>query len=258
MWKLRPSALILICLLTSSTVTPSSSRDVTFDDSGACSVRMRGAHHRRARSLAPGSQWIVEIGVEVPFTNLDMWVRVPIIYNLNQLFAGRGIDPSAKQIAKMVAKEMGMAGGQMNPMPMGRIMSNVAQSLSGRSLSVNGKLIAEDQLHTYRMLESSLGDLGVEGKECLLRAICEMQETKIAEWTYFGEMLTNFLTPKLGDYSFLADYQAAYDLGSRVNSGSSDCQTAYQHCPMSIFNFIPAIVGQDMHLNLGNLTELAF
>ena len=40
-------------------------------------------------------------------------------------------------------------------------------------------------------------ELGVDGKACLLRTICELQESPVAEWTFVGELITHFLTSVL-------------------------------------------------------------
>ena len=50
------------------------------------------------------------------------------------------------------------------------------------------------QLNIFQSLEAAMKELGVDGKACLLRTICELQESPVAEWTFVGELITHFLT----------------------------------------------------------------
>ena len=42
-------------------------------------------------------------------------------------------------------------------------------------------------------VEDGLDRGGLPGKQCVLRAICEIKETPIHEWSLVGEMITNFI-----------------------------------------------------------------
>ena len=46
----------------------------------------------------------------------------------------------------------------------------------------------------YEVLEEFLFKFGMDGKACLLRAICEMHESPLLGYGLFGEMLELFLT----------------------------------------------------------------
>ena len=45
----------------------------------------------------------------------------------------------------------------------------------------------------FQRIEKSLDKGGLAGRQCVLRAICELTETPIHHWTVFGEMLHNLL-----------------------------------------------------------------
>ena len=45
----------------------------------------------------------------------------------------------------------------------------------------------------FQKIEQSLDKGGMAGRQCVLRAICELTETPIHHWTVFGEMLNNLL-----------------------------------------------------------------
>ena len=46
----------------------------------------------------------------------------------------------------------------------------------------------------YQAVEDLLFKFGYEGKACLLRAICEMHESPLIGYGFFGEVLELFLT----------------------------------------------------------------
>ena len=54
---------------------------------------------------------------------------------------------------------------------------------------------AHDQVEIFRQLESSLDRTGFvsSGKDCVLRAICELKETPIHEWSLLGEVVATLL-----------------------------------------------------------------
>ena len=60
--------------------------------------------------------------------------------------------------------------------------------------------------------------------------------------------------PKEGDFDFLSDYQQARQLGAEAG-GRQRCRPAYSECPLSVFNFIPDMMGEDVLLPLGNITN---
>ena len=47
-------------------------------------------------------------------------------------------------------------------------------------------------LHSQRV-EGSLDKAGIPGRQCVLKAICELSETPINDWSLVGETLMNVL-----------------------------------------------------------------
>ncbi|XP_042894231.1 uncharacterized protein LOC122268052 [Penaeus japonicus] len=98
---------------------------------------------------------------------------------------------------------------------------------SGRS--GGSRSLGEDQLNIFRSIEDSLASLGVDGRSCLLRLICELQGNAFGRYTVVGELLTLLFTPKRGMNDFLHDYIEAEDAGRE----GSDCTSRYHTCPFS-------------------------
>merc|ERR1712226_1534500 len=103
------------------------------------------------------------------------------------------------------------------------------------------RTLADDQLEILKKVEDGLDRGGLPGKQCVLRAICEIKETPIHEWSLVGEMITNFILPKKDNLTALDDYRRAETIGEE----HGDCWSFYPACPFSIFNIIPDIYTKD-------------
>ncbi|XP_066993342.2 uncharacterized protein [Anabrus simplex] len=87
-----------------------------------------------------------------------------------------------------------------------------------------------DRAATYRSMQTAMDRRGLDGRPCLLRAVCETAETPLHHDGLFGEMLHMLLTPKLdvrGDSS-LSEYQDAQNAGEN----GADCRALFPACPM--------------------------
>lgn len=52
----------------------------------------------------------------------------------------------------------------------------------------------QDQFQIYKSIEGALQVAGMDGKACLLRTICEIQQNQIGQYTLAGEFATLLLT----------------------------------------------------------------
>ncbi|CAL4139593.1 unnamed protein product, partial [Meganyctiphanes norvegica] len=89
-------------------------------------------------------------------------------------------------------------------------------------------------LKIFRTIEDSMSAMGVDGRACLLRLICEMQNNPIGRFTVIGELLSILFTPKRGLNDFLHYYIEAEVKGSE----GADCRDEYPTCPFSLINSI--------------------
>ncbi|ROT77214.1 uncharacterized protein [Penaeus vannamei] len=96
--------------------------------------------------------------------------------------------------------------------------------------------IQEDQLEVFRQIEDNISSLGVDGRACVLRFICEMQTNRFSRSSLFGELFTLLFTPKPGgDYTVLKEYIAAEEEGRQGGKDSPGCAHKYRMCPLSVF-----------------------
>ena len=61
-------------------------------------------------------------------------------------------------------------------------------------MTCNINLIKHYRAMLYEVVEEFLFKFGMDGKACLLRAICEMHESPLMGYGLLGEMLELFLT----------------------------------------------------------------
>ncbi|XP_065562331.1 uncharacterized protein LOC136028421 [Artemia franciscana] len=99
-------------------------------------------------------------------------------------------------------------------------------------------LAETDQLQVFRSIEFGLASLGVDGRACLLRTICELQSNPIINSGLFGEVVTTVLTPKRGINNFLHDYLEAEKVGRMENTTAKSCGLHFSDCPFSVFDVV--------------------
>jgi len=84
----------------------------------------------------------------------------------------------------------------------------------------------------YQYVEDFLFTFGMDGKGCLLRAICEMHESPLLGYGLVGELINIFLTPSRSSYqSRMAEYINAEETGKK----EGDCFKFERDCSKSLF-----------------------
>ncbi|CAH0695863.1 unnamed protein product [Spodoptera exigua] len=95
-----------------------------------------------------------------------------------------------------------------------------------------------DRLHggeraiLYGIAEDIFANFGLSGKECLLRAICEIQSHPLKNFGFLGEVMKLFFTPSKSPYASLLD---EYVEAQKAGESGGECWPYYRLCPKSIF-----------------------
>merc|ERR1719342_219376 len=86
----------------------------------------------------------------------------------------------------------------------------------------------------FQVLEDALGNVGLPGKPCLLRAICEMFETPLMNHGFVGDVMELFFSVSKASQADkrLAEYLEAETLGKHHKS----CSKYYSGCEHSLFS----------------------
>ncbi|XP_068217736.1 uncharacterized protein [Palaemon carinicauda] len=97
-----------------------------------------------------------------------------------------------------------------------------------------GNLAGGDREVLYKMVERSLNAVGINGKACLLRAICEMFVEPLEHHGLIGEFLEVFFSPSRkheNDDERLSEYTNAELEGKSIGR----CERYHEACPYSFF-----------------------
>merc|ERR1712126_490855 len=101
-----------------------------------------------------------------------------------------------------------------------------------RSLS-RGVLLGDRSI-VYQVIEDALYNLGMDGKACLLRAICELHEYPLYGYGLLGEIIELLLTASKSPTSTtLREYVSA----EKVGKSNKECWRYYKDCPKSLFKW---------------------
>ncbi|XP_050713139.1 uncharacterized protein LOC126996582 [Eriocheir sinensis] len=98
-----------------------------------------------------------------------------------------------------------------------------------------GAMARDDRLDLYGVVERLFERFGLDGRECLLRAVCERASSSLEGAGMLGEVLTTILTASLSTSS-----EGMYEYVLAEHNGRTDgeCWTHYPRCPISLFNWL--------------------
>ncbi|XP_040564305.1 uncharacterized protein [Lepeophtheirus salmonis] len=205
-------------------------------------VPVKRLHSRQRRFVAPGALWDVRLGINILWPDANLIFDIILRHQLDDLFGGLDI----LQNRLMTNSYEGRSGGFKTN------SSNLNVNLIGRKKrnaeddNYLVRSLEEDQVSILSKLEEAITKGGMNGRHCVLKAICELQETPIHEWSVLGEMISVLFRPKKGYHSELLDYKKAEKLGSETGK----CWSHYPNCPISIFNIIPDLYTKDDVVNI--------
>uniref|UniRef100_A0A1A9W558 Uncharacterized protein n=1 Tax=Glossina brevipalpis TaxID=37001 RepID=A0A1A9W558_9MUSC len=95
-----------------------------------------------------------------------------------------------------------------------------------------------ERIMLYGVVENFLSTFGLNGKACLLRAICEIHSRTLDHFGVFGEMVKLFLTVTKSPFSdLIPEYVKAQEIGEGLIA-PAECFPYYKDCPKSIFKAI--------------------
>ncbi|XP_042213504.1 uncharacterized protein LOC121860419 isoform X2 [Homarus americanus] len=94
----------------------------------------------------------------------------------------------------------------------------------------DGRSVGLDQASLYQHLEGSLAIVGLEGRTCLLRLVCDAQSPALLRLNLMGSLLAAIFTPR--EEAVMEEYKEA----ARVGRARESCAKHYPSCPFSIFN----------------------
>ncbi|XP_069166974.1 uncharacterized protein [Procambarus clarkii] len=119
-----------------------------------------------------------------------------------------------------------------------------------REVPTPGDLAGGDREVMYRVVEKSMEALGVDGKACLLRAICELSQSPLTNHGFFGEVLQLFLSPSRSTSPTRHRLQE-YTEAEQQGKSEDRCLHYFQACPYSFFSSVPEPSASSHTMNNG-------
>ncbi|KAG7173531.1 uncharacterized protein LOC121860439 [Homarus americanus] len=105
----------------------------------------------------------------------------------------------------------------------------------------DGAAWEEEQAWVLGWVEELLeSKVGVEGRSCVQRFICELQHQAIHQHTLLGEVLTLIFSPRKGSSGGpFQQYRLAQEVGRNL-SHMDGCADKFYLCPLSVFSLLGA------------------
>ncbi|XP_053643524.1 uncharacterized protein [Cherax quadricarinatus] len=82
----------------------------------------------------------------------------------------------------------------------------------------------------YSLLGDFLSKAGLDGEECILRAVCDVGEAPLDEYGLLGEIITLIFAPGFEGNNLHKDFMQAEEYGRSYGN----CWSAFPNCPMSM------------------------
>jgi len=220
-------------------------------------------HHRTIRFLflteekrlvmPPGSQLVLTPTLALPFlryppTGLDANMTISTPFTLN--FDKMGLTDNANPIGLLPYIQ-----------PFLELIASGRRKRSIPEPPVEPHTIhGGERAFLYQYVEDYLFTFGMEGKGCLLRAICEMHESPLLGYGLVGELLEVFLTPSRSSYQKKMSEYIGAELAGRKEG---DCFKFERDCSRSLFKLnkysreAQQVVGKHKHLQLEHFLKPA-
>ncbi|XP_017773553.1 PREDICTED: uncharacterized protein LOC108560494 [Nicrophorus vespilloides] len=199
-------------------------------------------------ALPPGTTLVIAPSLSLPFVRYppdgffsNMTISLPFTIDFNKLGLTDNENPYGV-LPPLLARSMGRTAGDILTNYIMKMMDHSRRRK--RSLEEPAPQPPEEHKNAfhggerallYLAAEDFLENFGMNGKACLLRAICEVHAHPLHNFGLIGEMVRLFLSASKSPYSeVLQEYVEAENAGSG-KSGPAECWPYLKDCPKSLF-----------------------
>ncbi|XP_043277810.1 uncharacterized protein [Venturia canescens] len=208
----------------------------------------RQSHHRQKRvfwitndgriALPPGTVMTITPTLALPFVRYppsgflsNMTISLPFTIDFDKLGLTDNENPYG---ALPSVFDRGMKSRQAGMLMADFIASFIKRRIHKREIQDAPKnaFHGGERALLYGTAEDMLSTLGLDGKACLLRAICEVQGHPLNNFGLIGEMLKLFFTASKSPFAYmLKEYVEAENRGKK----HGECWPYFKNCPKSLF-----------------------
>ncbi|CAH1977551.1 unnamed protein product [Acanthoscelides obtectus] len=199
-------------------------------------------------ALPPGTTLVMTPSLSMPFVRYppegffsNLTISLPFTIDFNKLGLTDNENPYGV-VPPLLARSMGRAAGNVLADYIGGLLARRSTRSVPPTPLKEKRVPHPDAFHggeravLYVALEDMLDNFGMNGRACLLRAICEVHANKVEKFGLIGEVLKLFLSASKSPYAdILNEYVEAENLGSGKNGASRECWPYVRDCPKSLF-----------------------
>ncbi|CAH0551026.1 unnamed protein product [Brassicogethes aeneus] len=196
-------------------------------------------------ALPPGTTLVISPSLSLPFVRYppdgffsNLTVSLPFTIDFNKLGLTDNENPYGV-LPPLLARSMGRAAGGFLADYIGSILEHrrtKRYSPPPKGSSLENAFHGGERALLYMVIEEFLENFGMDGKACLLRAICEVHAHPLTNFGLVGEMMRLFLSPSKSPYAYmLKEYVEAENAGSGKMGGPAECWPYMKDCPKSLF-----------------------
>jgi len=100
----------------------------------------------------------------------------------------------------------------------------------------NSRVLHDHKKGVYTFLERSMTQFGLYGPQCVLRAICEVNESPLQDDGLLGEIINVLLATSYAGSS--PSHMKKYLKAESIGRSQGACYNSYPKCPFSFFRVI--------------------
>ncbi|KAB0803471.1 hypothetical protein PPYR_00441 [Photinus pyralis] len=198
-------------------------------------------------ALPPGTSLVISPSLSLPFIRYppdgflsNLSVSLPFTIDFDKLGLTDNENPYGI-LPDILARSMGRAAGGIVADYIGAFITRRRNKRFANEKNPDLPAGLKDAFHggeralLYAVIEDFLDNFGLNGKACLLRAICEVQAHPLRNFGLIGEGLRLFLSASKSPFaSLLNEYVEAENAG-KGKSGASECWPYMKDCSKSLF-----------------------
>ncbi|KAK7788644.1 hypothetical protein R5R35_008277 [Gryllus longicercus] len=218
---------------------------------GDASDAARQPHSRQKRvlwvtndgrlALPPGTSLVITPTLSLPFVRYpphgflsNMTISLPFTIDFDKLGLTDNENPYGV-LPPILARSMGRMSASL-------LADYVAKVMERRRLRrasdppptppPNANFHGGERALLYSVVEDFLANFGMDGRACLLRAICEVHGHPLHEFGFLGEIIKLFFTASKSPF---ADLLTEYVTAEQAGKDHGECWPYYKDCPKSLF-----------------------
>ncbi|KAJ4435375.1 hypothetical protein ANN_17989 [Periplaneta americana] len=193
-------------------------------------------------ALPPGTALVITPSLSLPFVRYppdgflsNMSISLPFTIDFDKLGLTDNENPYGV-LPPILARSMGRMSGMLLADYIGQIMERRRHSRSAPPppQPPHANFHGGERALLYIVVEDLLANFGMDGKACLLRAICEVHGQSLHHFGLIGEIVKLFFTASKSPFAdVLEEYVNAERAGQE--HGHGECWRYYKACPKSLF-----------------------